>query len=186
MSLPFAILALSTSAAAASPLLPLTDAGWPVRDAHRRAIWAALAAPDNDQDSLAVRARLSARGQRYHLPVLGKPLVAGADEPPGLLLATRPGALVIAPRRSRVAYAGPFRRYGDVLILEHGHGWTTVLTGLDRLDVAQGASLQDGERVGRAGAQVRVRLLHHGQVADVARVGGLQPSLVISPQAALR
>ena len=91
--------------------------------------------PDADDDA-TVRSRLSANGQRYRFPVVGRLVRSEPDDPPGLLVAPQPGAPVIAPTRARVAYGGPFRRYGDVLILDHGSGWTTVLTGLDRLQPA--------------------------------------------------
>ena len=43
----------------------------------------------------------------------------------GLTLATAPGATVVAPARGRIAFAGPFRGYGQIVIIDHGGGWTT-------------------------------------------------------------
>jgi septal ring factor EnvC (AmiA/AmiB activator) len=54
-----------------------------------------------------------------------------------------------------------------VLILDHGHGWTTVLTGLSAITVEQGANLIGGQAIGRAGERLRIQLLHHGRVADL-------------------
>ena len=59
-----------------------------------------------------------------------------------------PLARVVAPCNGRVAFAGPFRSYGVLLILDCGGGLHFVLAGLDRLDVGVGAVVQRGEPVG--------------------------------------
>lgn len=162
-----------TMAAATPPLAAYADPAFAIRQAHRRAVRAVVPAPADAADDATFRARLSPQGQRYKLPVVGHFIPSEPDDPPGLLFATRPGAPVIAPMAARVAYAGPFRRYGDVLILDHGHGQTTVLTGLARIDAAQGAALQAGDPLGRASDQVRIQLLDHGRTADLATIAGL-------------
>ncbi|MEE8545783.1 MAG: peptidoglycan DD-metalloendopeptidase family protein, partial [Alphaproteobacteria bacterium] len=48
----------------------------------------------------------------------------------GITIATRPWAQVIAPYDGRVAFAGPFRGYGQLLIIEHGEGYHTLVAGL--------------------------------------------------------
>jgi len=57
-------------------------------------------------------------------------------------------AHVVAPCRGRVAFAGPFRSFGVLLIVDCGGGYHFVLAGLDRLDVGVGVAVQDGEPVG--------------------------------------
>ncbi len=81
----------------------------------------------------------------YSLPVEGR-LVTGVGEisdggvhSRGLTFETAAGARVIAPADGRIAYAAPFRRYGQVVIIDHGRGWSTVVTDLAALDVAPGA-----------------------------------------------
>ena len=49
----------------------------------------------------------------------------------GLTLATAPGAEIVAPTAGRVIYAGRFRRYGNIVIVDHGSGWTSLIAGLD-------------------------------------------------------
>jgi septal ring factor EnvC (AmiA/AmiB activator) len=66
----------------------------------------------------------------------------------GLVLETRPGAQIVAPFDGRIAFEGPFRSYGQILIIEHGGGYHTVLSGLDRLDAVVGQWLLAGEPVG--------------------------------------
>jgi septal ring factor EnvC (AmiA/AmiB activator) len=66
----------------------------------------------------------------------------------GLTLETRIGAQVIATYDGTVAFAGPFRGYGQLLIIEHGEGYHSLLAGLGRIDVQVGQSVVAGEPVG--------------------------------------
>jgi septal ring factor EnvC (AmiA/AmiB activator) len=66
----------------------------------------------------------------------------------GLVLETRAGAQIVAPFDGRIAFEGPFRSYGQILIIEHGGGYHTVLAGLDRVDAVVGQWLLAGEPVG--------------------------------------
>lgn len=93
----------------------------------------------------------------YRLPVVGT-VVTGLGEVSdagvrarGLTVSTRPAALVVAPASGRIAFAGPFRGFGNIIIIDHGAGWTTLLTTLDRLDARVGDNVVQGTPVGRAG-----------------------------------
>jgi septal ring factor EnvC (AmiA/AmiB activator) len=66
----------------------------------------------------------------------------------GLLLETRPGAQVVAPFDGRIEFAGPFRGYGQILIIEHGDGYHSLLAGLERIEGVVGQWLVAGEPVG--------------------------------------
>ena len=66
----------------------------------------------------------------------------------GLVLETRAAAQIVAPFDGRIAFEGPFRSYGQILIIEHGGGYHTVLAGLDRVDAVVGQWLLAGEPVG--------------------------------------
>jgi murein DD-endopeptidase MepM/ murein hydrolase activator NlpD len=71
---------------------------------------------------------------------------------------------VIAPRSGRVAYAAPYRGYGEVLIVDHGGGWTTTITNLAGLAVRRGDPVRAGQRLGRAGpGEVTVELRKDGR-----------------------
>jgi septal ring factor EnvC (AmiA/AmiB activator) len=59
-----------------------------------------------------------------------------------------PGARVVSPCGGKVVFAGPFRSYGLLLIVDCGGGYHFVLAGLDRLDVQVGRPVQAGEPVG--------------------------------------
>lgn len=89
----------------------------------------------------------------------------------GLTIATAPGANVVAPARAHVAYAGPFRGYGDIVILDHGHGWTTLLAGLELVTASGGELVEAGATLGhmaREDRRLTIELRHNGQSVDVA------------------
>jgi septal ring factor EnvC (AmiA/AmiB activator) len=95
--------------------------------------------------------------QGYVLPVAGR-LVSGfgvsAPGVPvtrGVAVAPRAGAQAVAPAAGRVAFAGPYRGYGQIVIIEHAGGWTSLVTGLSRLDARVGDTLVTGAPLGIAG-----------------------------------
>ena len=66
----------------------------------------------------------------------------------GLAFETREGAQVVAPFDGRVLFAGSFKGYGQILIIEHGDGYHSLLAGLDRVEGTVGQWLVAGEPVG--------------------------------------
>ncbi|MGD9637953.1 MAG: murein hydrolase activator EnvC [Alphaproteobacteria bacterium] len=66
----------------------------------------------------------------------------------GITIETRSNAQVIAPFDGTVLFAGSFRGYGQLLIIEHGGGYHTLLAGMNRIDVSVNQSLLAGEPVG--------------------------------------
>ncbi|UZK65107.1 murein hydrolase activator EnvC family protein [Sphingomonas sp. M1-B02] len=116
----------------------------------------------------------------YVLPVAGQ-TVRGLGElsdagvrARGLTLACARGAEVVAPAAGRIVYAGPFRGYGGVVIVDHGKGWTTLLAGLGGIGVRVGDQVAQGGRIGRAGAgedpRVTVELRRQGRAMDLAQL----------------
>ena len=91
------------------------------------------------------------------LPVTGKiSRRFGADDGNGGVMlgdmvATQSAAIVTAPSDGSVLYAGPFRSYGQLLILNAGDGYHVVLAGMSRISVAPGQSVLAGEPVGAMG-----------------------------------
>lgn len=86
----------------------------------------------------------------------------------GIVIGTRTGAQVIAPYDGQVAFSGPFRGYGLLLIIEHGEGYHTLLAGMARIDVNVGQRLLSGEPVGLMGHEeakpnLYVELRRNGQ-----------------------
>jgi septal ring factor EnvC (AmiA/AmiB activator) len=66
----------------------------------------------------------------------------------GMKIATRASAVVVSPYAGEVVYAAPFRGYGNLVIIEHGSGYHTLLSGMSRLDTGVGDRLLSGEPVG--------------------------------------
>ena len=66
----------------------------------------------------------------------------------GIIIRTRNLAQVISPYDGTVVFSGPFRGYGNMIIIEHGEGYLSLLAGLDNLDVEPGQLLLAGEPVG--------------------------------------
>jgi|TARA_B100000315_G_scaffold253997_1_gene294052 septal ring factor EnvC (AmiA/AmiB activator) len=69
----------------------------------------------------------------------------------GVTIATLPFAQVVAPHDGKVVYSGPFRSYGQLLIISHGEGYHTLIAGMSRIDSVVGQWLLAGEPVGRMG-----------------------------------
>lgn len=65
----------------------------------------------------------------------------------GLSLETRDGARVIAPFSGKVVFSGPFRGYGQLLIIDHGEGYHSLLAGLGRIDTLMNQDVVAGEPV---------------------------------------
>ncbi len=76
----------------------------------------------------------------------GEPGIAGPAT--GISFGAPPAARVSAPCGGRVVFAGPFRSFGQLMIVDCGGGFHFVLAGLDRLDVPVGRPVQAGEPVG--------------------------------------
>lgn len=66
----------------------------------------------------------------------------------GMTIATRPGAQVIAPFDGKIVFAGPFRRYGQLLIISVGEGYHVLLAGMAKINGAVGQGILAGEPVG--------------------------------------
>ncbi|MBP5399675.1 MAG: peptidoglycan DD-metalloendopeptidase family protein [Alphaproteobacteria bacterium] len=67
----------------------------------------------------------------------------------GISIATRPQAQVISPYDGAVIFAGPFRGYGNLIIIEHGEGYMSLLAGMASIDCEVGQMLLAGEPVGQ-------------------------------------
>lgn len=67
----------------------------------------------------------------------------------GIIIKTRRQAQVISPYDGTVIFAGPFRGYGNLIIVEHGQGYLSLLAGLENIDCELGQMLLAGEPVGQ-------------------------------------
>lgn len=76
----------------------------------------------------------------------------------GITVKTRNSAQVTALFDGSVIFAGPFRGYGNLIILEHGGGYLSLLAGMDSIDCELGQMLLAGEPVGQMGRTGEAKL----------------------------
>jgi septal ring factor EnvC (AmiA/AmiB activator) len=92
----------------------------------------------------------------------------------GLVIAARPGAQAVAPFDGQIVFAGPFRGYGRILIIEHRDGYHSLIVGLARIDASVKQWVLAGEPVGivgehdSQGAQLYVEIRLNGRPIDPA------------------
>jgi septal ring factor EnvC (AmiA/AmiB activator) len=159
-------------------------------DSAVRAELAELAGPmprPRDPASAAIQAALPAPAEAelargaYRLPVVGR-IVAGLGEvndsgvrSRGITIAARPGGQVVSPAPGRVSFAGDYRGYGKIVIIDHGGGWTTLVTGMIALSAGVGDTIDAGAPIGRAGSgdsRITVELRRAGRPVDIAQMLG--------------
>lgn len=66
----------------------------------------------------------------------------------GIDIKTASNAQVIAPYDGTVIFAGPFKNFGNLIIIDHGEGYTSLLSGLGENNTEVGQTLVMGEPVG--------------------------------------
>lgn len=118
----------------------------------------------------------SAKGL-FGLPVNGRKIrnFGGSDGAggveKGISLASRAGAQVTTPCDGWVVYAGPFRSYGQLLILNAGGGYHVLIAGMERISVNIGQFVLTGEPVATMGST--------SQVASILATTASQPVLYV-------
>lgn len=121
----------------------------------------------------------------YRLPVVGT-LVTGMGEVSdsgvrsrGIGIAAQPGAQVVAPAQGRIAFAGPYRGFGQIVIIDHGAGWSTLITNLGRLSTQVGQQVEQGAPLGVAsnGARpvITIELRRQGRPVDIVAIMNARP-----------
>jgi septal ring factor EnvC (AmiA/AmiB activator) len=73
----------------------------------------------------------------------------------GMHIETRNGAQVVSPCDGSILYAGPFRSYGQLLIIDPGGGYHVVLAGIDRIQVVQNQAVLAGEPIAAMASEPR-------------------------------
>jgi|GEM_PF-742301 len=92
------------------------------------------------------------------MPVQGKLLTKFGDNDQdgfpskGMQIEARPGAQVTAPCDGWIIYAGPFRSYGQLLIINPGGGYHVVVAGMDRIEASVGQFVLAGEPIAVMGS----------------------------------
>lgn len=125
--------------------------------------------------------RVGSANNVYVLPAQGK-VVTGFSEltttgyrERGMRLSVAPSARITAPAAGTVTFAGPYRSYGKIVIIEHGSGWNSLITNLDSVQVVKGQKVDQRGLVGRAGKdapEIGIELRRNGRVMDIAALVG--------------
>jgi len=130
-----------------------------------------------DPGRLAPAVAFAATRGQLHLPVNGVAIRgfgaadgAGGTQK-GLSIAAHKGAQITAPCDGWVVYAGPFRSYGQLLILNAGGGYHVLLAGMERISVDLGQFVLTGEPVAVMGGPA--------QVSAAVTTGSKQPVLYV-------
>jgi septal ring factor EnvC (AmiA/AmiB activator) len=89
----------------------------------------------------------------------------------GQSIAAHAGAQITSPCDGWVVYAGPFRSYGQLLILNAGGGYHVLLAGMERISVDLGQFVLTGEPVAVMGGG--------SQVSAAAAIKSKQPVLYV-------
>lgn len=121
----------------------------------------------------ALRSFVAARGE-ITPPAVGSVVVRFGDDTQfgqsshGISIETRAGAQVVAPYDGQVVFAGPFRTYGRILIIEHSDGYHTLIAGLSSIDAVVSQWVLAGEPVGsvaigQSRPRVYLELRHEGR-----------------------
>lgn len=112
--------------------------------------------PDASRDAVRLQPRQAFSERRGQIPLpasgtilrqFGQPDGLGGTER-GITIASNPGAVVTAPGDGWVHFAGPYRGYGQLIIINAGNGYHVVLAGMDRLSIEIGQFVLAGEPVG--------------------------------------
>ncbi|MGH6767463.1 MAG: murein hydrolase activator EnvC family protein [Xanthobacteraceae bacterium] len=130
-----------------------------------------------DPGRLAPAVRFASAKRMLPLPVNGVRIreyntsdgLGGREK--GLSIATRPEAQITAPCDGWVVYSGPFRNYGQLLILNAGDGYHVLLAGMERISVDLGQFVVTGEPVAVMGGRA--------QASAAIAIGSGQPVLYV-------
>lgn len=125
--------------------------------------------PEAESDSTPTRGA-------YQMPVVGR-IATGFGEiddsgvrSRGVRLLATSGAQVVSPAAGRVSYAGDYRGYGKIAIIDHGGGWISLVAGMIALSAKVGDEVAIGAPIGRAGAAdnpITLELRRSGKPVDV-------------------
>jgi murein hydrolase activator len=89
----------------------------------------------------------------------------------GIKLRLPAASNITAPASGRVSFAGPYRSYGQIVIIEHGGGWSSLITNIGSLSVAKGAQVSQGAVLGSVtpdNPDITIELRRHGRTMDIA------------------
>lgn len=118
-----------------------------------------LEAREKQQPASASKQKLvTASKHSMRMPVTGEILhrfgdsKSGGDSYRGVVLRARPGATVVAPSDGTIAFTGPFRDYGNMLLIKHPGGMISLIAGVGKINASLNQTVNKGEPVATMGA----------------------------------
>lgn len=121
-------------------------------------------------------------GSAHGLPVTGRILVgysalnALGAQSQGIEISSKSRAIVASPMEGIVRFSGPFKKYGNMVIVEHSGGYHSLIAGLEKVDTVLGQDVLAGEPVGRMGREKKgqapilyYELRYKGKAVDPAK-----------------
>ena len=93
----------------------------------------------------------------------------GGGHTKGITLSGLAGAHVIAPFDGTVLFAGPFKNYGQLIILDHGDNYLTLLAGMEIINSTVGQQVLAGEPIGQLKTtkpNLYLEIRYEGQAVD--------------------
>lgn len=79
----------------------------------------------------------------------------------GIDIKTRAGAIVISPLSGRVKFAGPFKSYENIVIIEHTNKKLSLLGGMETINVDLGQDIKAGEPIGNMSRERENNILYY-------------------------
>ncbi len=151
-------------------------------------------APDGPEKAVLKSDRLTP-AKPFHLlkgkllpPARGKHVLAFGDktqyggQSKGMVLETRYSAQVTVPADGWVVYAGEFRSFGQLLIINAGEGYHILLAGLSQIDVQLGEFVLAGQPVGVMSAAPKAAKTKPGESAPVLYIEFRKDGRPIDPE----
>ncbi len=88
----------------------------------------------------------------------------------GIKMMVPASSAIKAPASGKIEYAGVYRNFGRIVIIEHGGGWTTLITNMAAIYVEEGQMIDQGDDIGTAKAtdnEILIELRRNGRPMDI-------------------
>ena len=94
----------------------------------------------------------------------------------GVTMATARGTALTVPADGKIAFAGPYRSFDGIVIIDHGNGWKSLILNA-ATDAKPGVTVRRGAPLGRALGPIGVELSRNGQHSSPALIAGSSATL---------
>lgn len=88
----------------------------------------------------------------------------------GIKVMVPASSAIKAPASGTIKYAGVYRNFGRIVIIEHGGGWATLITNMAAVYVDEGKFINQGDDIGTAKStdnEILIELRRNGRPMDI-------------------